>query len=133
MTTPWQKQTVADPVVYPDNETFWRAAGEGRPLLKRCTDCSEVHWYPRPICPFCEGDCTEWIPASGKGTVYLVSVTRKAGPVAYALAYVTLEEGVTMMTNIVDCDLDAVRIGDAVRLVFKNGECGQAVPIFRPV
>lgn len=32
-----------------------------------------------------------------------------------------------MMTNIVDCDLDAVRIGDAVRLVFKYIEHGKAV------
>jgi len=60
-------------------------------------------------------------------------VTRKSGPVAYALAFVTLEEGVTMMTNIVDCDLDEVRIGDAMQLVFKDSESGQAVPMFRPI
>jgi hypothetical protein len=133
MTTPWQKRIFADPVVYPDNATFWQAASEGKLLLKRCIDCSEVHWYPRPICPFCGSGSTEWIPASGKGIVYSVSVTRKSGPVAYALAFVTLEEGVTMMTNIVDCDLDSVRIGNAVRLVFKDSEHGQAVPMFRPI
>ena len=38
-----------------------------------------------------------------------------------------------MMTNIVDCDLDTVRIGDAVRLVFKDSDHGQAVPMFRPI
>jgi uncharacterized OB-fold protein len=53
-------------------------------------------------------------------------------PVPYALAYVTLEEGVTMMTNIVDCDLDAIRIGQAVRVVFKPTEGGPPVPMFTP-
>jgi len=53
-------------------------------------------------------------------------------PVPYALAYVTLEEGVTMMTNIVDCDLDAIRIGQRVRLVFKPAEGGPPVPMFTP-
>jgi uncharacterized OB-fold protein len=53
-------------------------------------------------------------------------------PVPYALAYVTLDEGVTMMTNIVDCDLDAIRIGQRVRLVFKPSEGGPSVPMFTP-
>ena len=48
----------------------------------------------------------------------------------YAIAYVTLAEGPTMMSNIVDCDLDAIRIGQRVRLVFKPAENGQPVPMF---
>jgi uncharacterized OB-fold protein len=132
MTTPYQDRPLADPVVYPDNTSFWQAAAQGRLMLKRCNACGEAHWFPRPICPFCGSDDTGWVPASGKGTVYSVSVTRKAGPTAYALAYVTLEEGVTLMTNIVDCDLDTVRIGDPVQVVFKNSPGGQAVPMFRP-
>jgi uncharacterized OB-fold protein len=38
------------------------------------------------ICPFCGSDRTEWRQAGGRGTVYSVSVTRKAGPIAYAIA-----------------------------------------------
>ncbi len=52
--------------------------------------------------------------------------------VPYAIAYVTLDEGVTMMTNLVDCDLDAIRIGQRVRLVFKPTEGGPPVPAFMP-
>ena len=59
------------------------------------------------------------------------SVMRRA-PVPYAIAYVTLEEGVSMMTNIVDCDLDQIRIGQAVRLVFKPSDGGPPVPMFTP-
>jgi uncharacterized OB-fold protein len=132
MATPWQERQIADPVVYPCDAAFWEAASQGRLLLKRCGACGDAHWYPRPICPFCGSDDTHWEPASGKGTVYAVTVTRKAGPVPYALAYVTLEEGVTVTTNIVDCDLDTVRIDDPVQVVFKNSKGGQAVPMFRP-
>jgi uncharacterized OB-fold protein len=45
---------------------------------------------------------------------------------------VTLEEGPTMLTNLVDCDLEAIRIGQAVRVVFKPSEGGPSVPMFTP-
>ena len=48
------------------------------------------------------------------------------------IAVGALEEGVSMMTNIVDCDLDRIRIGQAVRLVFKPIEGGPPVPMFTP-
>ena len=64
--------------------------------------------------------------------IYSVSVTRRAGPIPYAIAYVTLDEGVTMLTNIVDADLDALRIGDRVKVCFKPAEGGFAVPMFAP-
>ena len=56
----------------------------------------------------------------------------RRAPVPYAIAYVTLDEGPTMMTNIVDCDLDKIKIGQAVRLVFKPSEGGPPVPMFTP-
>jgi uncharacterized protein len=59
-------------------------------------------------------------------------VSRRAGPIAYCIAFVTLDEGVTMMTNIVGCDLDAVRIGQPVRVVFRKTEGGVSMPMFAP-
>ena len=115
----------------PETKLFWEAATEGRLLLKRCRSCGEVHYYPRAYCPFCGSGETEWQPASGGGTIYSYSVMRRA-EAPYAIAYVTLDEGVTMMTNLVDCDLDAIRIGQRVRLVFKPTEGGPPVPTFTP-
>ena len=69
--------------------------------------------------------------SSGRGIIYSYSVMRRV-PVPYAIAYVTLEEGVTMMTNIVGCDLDAIRIGQAVRVVFRPTDGGPPVPTFTP-
>ncbi|MCX7275134.1 MAG: OB-fold domain-containing protein [Burkholderiales bacterium] len=132
MTTMAKDRQLTAPPVYPDNEAFWQAAGEGKLLVKYCPDCKQYHWYPRPICPHCGGDRTEWKTASGKGTIYTVSVTRRAGPIVFAIGYVTLEEGVSMLTNFVDCDLDALRIGQSVRVVFKPTEGGPPVPMFTP-
>jgi uncharacterized OB-fold protein len=72
------------------------------------------------------------VQAKGTGTIYTYSVTRRGTPVPYAIAYVTLDEGVRMMTNIVDCDLDTVRIGQKVKVVFRKTEGGVSVPVFSP-
>jgi uncharacterized OB-fold protein len=115
----------------PETKRFWEAAAQDQLLIKKCGACGEVHYYPRALCPFCGSDRTDWQPASGRGTVYSWSVMRRA-ETPYAIAYVTLDEGVTMMTNIVDCDLDGIRIGQAVRVVFKPTEGGPPLPAFTP-
>jgi uncharacterized OB-fold protein len=109
----------------PENQAFFDAAREGRFMLGRCKSCNELHYYPRAVCPFCSGP-TELTPARGSGKIYSYSVMRRVGE-PYAIAYVTLEEGVTVLTNLVDCDLDRLAIGAAVRVVFKDG-----IPMFTP-
>jgi len=126
-----QERKIAPPATTPETQPFWDAAAAGRLLIKKCGSCGERHHYPRAICPFCGSDRTEWQPASGRGTIYTYSVMRRA-PVPYAIAYVTLEEGVTVMTNIVDCDLDGIRIGQPVKVVFKPTDGGPPVPMFTP-
>jgi uncharacterized OB-fold protein len=115
----------------PENEAFWKAAVAGKFMLRRCTACGKPHWYPRAICPFCMSDKTEWVEASGRGRIYTFSVMRRA-PEPYAIGYVTLEEGPSMLTNFVDCDFDKLKIGQAVKLVFTPTEGGPPVPTFTP-
>ena len=119
------------PRVLPESLAYWQAADEGKLLVKKCNACGEVHHYPRDICPHCLSSDTVWQQAAGTGTVYSFS-TMGQGDAAYTLAYVTLEEGVTLMTNLVDCDPTKVAIGDKVRVVFKPTD-GHAVPMFTPV
>jgi len=123
------------PAPQPNLETqaFWDAAAEGKLLIKKCNACGETHFYPRAHCPFCFSDDTAWQQASGQWTIYTYSVMRRGAPVPYAIAYVTLAEGPTMMTNIVDCDFDGIKIGQKVKLVFKPSEGGPPVPCFAPV
>ena len=126
-----QDRKIQAPQPNAETAAFWKATEERKLMVGKCNACGKVHYYPRAICPFCFSDRTELQQASGKGTIYAYSVMRRA-PVPYAVAYVTLNEGPTMMTNIVDCDLDNIRIGQAVRLVFKPSEGGPPVPMFTP-
>jgi uncharacterized OB-fold protein len=132
MATPYRDRKIPPPPLNPGDERFFDAAAQGKVMIKRCAACGEFHFYPRPLCPFCFSDRTEWVEAQGTGTIYTFSVTRRAGPIPYAIAYVTLDEGVSMMTNIVDCDLDTIRIGQRVRVVFKPTDGGPPVPMFAP-
>ena len=50
----------------------------------------------------------------------------------YVLAYVELEEGPRVMTNIVECDPNDVRIGQRVEVVFHDTGQGTALVRFRP-
>jgi len=86
------------PSVNPEIKPFFDAAAQGTLMLKKCAACSQSHFYPRAICPYCSSDRTEWITASGRGTIYSYSVMRRV-PVPYAIAYVTLEEGVFKPTD----------------------------------
>jgi len=134
MATPSQDRQLPAPVRNPESEPYFVAAREGRLLVKHCIECGAAHHYPRTLCPFCHSDRLEWRQFTGTGTIYTFTITRKAGPVPYALAYVTLDGlGVTMMTNIVDCDLDSLRIGQKVSLVFKDCADGWRLPAFTPV
>jgi uncharacterized protein len=126
-----EARKIPAPAVSPETREFWEAAAAGRLLVKHCRACGEAHWYPRAHCPFCFSDATEWRESAGRGTIYSYSVMRRAAT-PYAIAYVTLDEGVRMLTNIVDCDFDALRIGQPVVVVFRPTEGGSPVPMFRP-
>jgi len=126
-----QQRKIAAPPTNQETQSFWDAAAEGKLLYKKCAACGEPHFYPRNHCPFCFSNKTEWQEASGRGTIYTYSVMRRA-QVPYCIAYVELAEGPRIMSNIVDCDLDTVHIGQAVRLVFKPSEGGPPVPMFTP-
>jgi uncharacterized OB-fold protein len=120
------------PAINVETQPFWDGAAEGKLLLKRCGDCDKTHYYPRNICPHCFSANTEWFETAGTGRIYSFSVMRRA-PVPYVIAFVTLEEGPSMMTNIVDCDFDAVAIDQEVKLTFREAEGGIALPVFTPV
>src|SRR5215216_5916370 len=128
------------PVVLPEVKPYWDATASGTLVLPKCQDCGTLIWYPRPFCPSCASLRIDWIEASGRGTVYSFTVNRRgqadlpayreAG--VYVLAYVELEEGPRVMTNIVDCDPDSVQIGQAVQAVFHDTGQGTALLRFRP-
>lgn len=114
----------------PETEPYWQAAREGRLLIGRCRSCGQVHHYPRALCPFCFGE-TEMQECSGEGTVYSFSIMRRADP-PYAIAFVRLAEGVSLMTNILTDDLDGLRVDMPVRAAFGAEGHPDGLVMFRP-
>lgn len=118
------------PMVLPESAAYWQAADAGRLLIKHCNACGEPHHYPRDVCPFCLSDDTRWHEAAGTGSIYSYS-TMGQGEAAYTLAYVTLDEGPTLLTNLVNNEPSrAWQIGQRVRVVFKPSDGAHAVPMF---
>lgn len=126
-----EEKVYASPDIYVDGKEYFAACAEGRLLVKKCADCGEFHFYPRVLCPYCFSDKTEWVQSTGRGKLYSYSTLRVAKP-PYTIAYVTLDEGVTMLTNLVDCDVEKLAINQAMKVVFKPTKDGQPVPFFTP-
>ena len=120
------------PLINPESGRYFEAAKQGTLLVGKCHECGEYHYYPRALCPHCFSDRTEWVPAKGTGTIYSYSTMHRGVPVPYTIAYVTLDEGVSMMTNLVDFAPGSLGIGQAVRVLFREAEGGIKVPVFTP-
>ncbi len=127
-----------EPRVAEEAEVFWSATERRELVLPWCTSCGKPFWYPRPVCPRCLRPDVEWRPASGRGAVYAVSVMHRpahpgmAARVPYAVALVDLEEGVRMLTNVVDVDVDEVRVGMEVQVTWEPMSDGRNLPVFAP-
>jgi uncharacterized OB-fold protein len=124
----------------PDESTedFWAATRDGRLLIKRCGDCGKAHHYPRPFCPSCWSENVSWEEASGRATLYTYSVVHVndlppfPDRVPYVAAVVDLDEGPRLMTNIVDCDFDDLRIGMPLEVAFREETETVTLAVFRP-
>ena len=127
-----EAKTYPAPLTNPETAPFWEAAKAGKFMIKRCTACGEAHYFPRSICPFCFSDQTVWEEASGEGTIYTFSLMRKSTTGPYAIGYVTLKEGPSLQTNFVDCELEKLKIGQKVQVVFKP-TAGAPLPFFTVV
>jgi uncharacterized OB-fold protein len=135
--------TVTDPVprLLPAldelNTFFWTAGVDGQLRFLRCTDCSYIIHPPAPYCPNCAGSHTEPQPVSGRGTVFSYTVNHQpwdgVGDV-YVIGLVEIAEqpDVRLTTNLVEVDVDEVRIGMPVEVVFEQRD-KVYLPLFRPV
>jgi uncharacterized OB-fold protein len=130
MNAPNNAAKILDPAASPEHAAFREAARAGRFVIPVCRSCGKAHWYPRARCPFCFGGEIEWREASGEGTVYSWSTTQRVSP-PHAIAYVTLAEGPSVLTSIVDSDLQYLKIGAAVEVVLTEVEDGMFFPFFR--
>jgi uncharacterized protein len=121
-----------------DTVAFWEAARQGRLLIRHCISCGAYSYYPRAFCPKCWSEDIEWFQASGKGTLYTWSVIYSndmppfKARIPYVAAIVDLAEGPRMMTNVVECPFDLLRIGMALQVAFQSISEDFTIPVFMP-
>jgi uncharacterized OB-fold protein len=127
-------------MVQQDSESrpYWEGLAQGELRIQRCKTCAQAVFYPRALCPHCHSDQLEWMLASGKGTIYTYTVAHQAfGPFAadvpFVIALVELEEGVRMMSRIIDAPRERVVIGAAVSVTFASVGEELTLPYFRLV
>ena len=118
----------------PVSEPYWEGCRRGELRLQRCKDCSKLQFYPRLFCISCQGAELAWEAVSGRGTLASYTVVRrgvsKAYPAPYVVVLVDLEEGPRLMSQLVDCDPEAVVIGAPVQVQFVQWEEGVSLPVF---
>ncbi len=120
----------------PLSAPYWQACRESRLVVQCCAACGHRQLYPRVICTQCASDRVAWSDASGRGRVKSFTVIRRAvspayePDVPYVVALIELAEGPTLMSNVVGCAPEAVRIGAPVRVRFDAWTPEISVPVF---
>jgi uncharacterized OB-fold protein len=126
------------PIPNPASEPFWHAARRHELSLQRCESCGAWVFYPRAACPECLSPRLSWKRASGRATLYSFTVARRPTAPQFAdvtplvIAVVALEEGPRMMSNVVGCAPEDVRIGMALEAAFDDVTADTTLVKFKP-
>jgi uncharacterized protein len=127
------------PRVDEESRGWWEALARHELYVQRCRDCGTLRLPPRALCTKCLSGAVEWQRATGRGTVYSFTVTHQnqapgfRESLPYVLAIVELAEGPRIMTNVVECPVDQVRIGMPVEVVYDDVTPEMTLAKFRPV
>jgi uncharacterized protein len=125
------------PYIHLETSDYWEGARNRELLARRCRSCGHYHFPPRDFCPSCFSYDIEWRKTTGKGIIYSFTVCHRGAPgfennVPYNITLVELDEGIRMMSTIVDCSPEDIRIGMAVEAVFDEVTPQVTLPKFRP-
>ena len=128
------------PLPTPETQPFWDSCRRHEMELPRCRDCGKFHFYPRAMCPHCWSPNLEWVKASGRGKLYSYVINHRPPPgfegdTPYVIAIVELDEGVRMMTNLVEVEPDPAHLPLDMSLQISYEDVSEqiALPKFRPV
>jgi uncharacterized OB-fold protein len=108
------------------SEPYWEALRQKRLMLPRCQECRFVALPAGPVCPNCLSSNLVWEPGSGKGSIVAFVEYHHSFdpaiklPLPYNVALVRLEEGPTVITNIVGADFSELKNDMAVRAEFEE-------------
>lgn len=133
-------EQISKPIPTPTHETrpFWEGCKRHELRIQQCGACGQFQFYPRLYCSKCFSERVDWVNASGRAKVTTFTIVRRPVSPAfkddlpYVVALVTLEEGPSMMTNIVGCPPEQVAIGMPVAVTFEDWTEEISIAKFRP-
>lgn len=121
------------------NRPFWDACRKGRLEMQKCTDCGHIRYPVSHVCPECLSYEAQWVPLSGRGTVWSSIVFHQVynpaftQDVPYNVSMIQLAEGPRMISNVVNKPPSEVEVGAAVEIVFDAVTPEITIPRFRCV
>lgn len=125
------------PVENQDTQHFWQGLRDGKLLIQRCKSCSTLRHPPQPMCEQCQSLQWDTIESAGNGSVYTFTVMHypEIPPFDYpnVIVLVDLEEGVRIVSQMIDVKPGDVQIGMPVQMQIKEVQDGMSLPLFRPV
>lgn len=118
---------------------FWANLKKHQLTAQHCSACGNFFRFPpQALCPRCLSSDYKWVSLSGKGIVYSHVTYRRAwhpayqDKVPYNVSLIETDEGVRMVSNVVDCRPEEVFIGMPVEVLYEDFE-DYTLPKFRPV
>jgi uncharacterized OB-fold protein len=122
------------PVVTEESRPYWDSVAAHAMKLQRCSRCETFRFYPTMVCPHCFSTGFTWEPIGGAARLYSFSVVHKPVTEAfeaespYVVALVTLAEGPTLMTNLIDVPEAEIEIGMPLRIDYRDFD-GFSLPV----
>lgn len=119
-----QAQAGGIPLPHPSPVTqpFWDGCRQERLLFQRCLACNHPVFEPSLLCRRCTGRELVWEESKGLGTVYSWTVAHRPQTQAFTLPYapviVDMDEGFQILSNMIECETDALAVGMRVRVMF---------------
>jgi uncharacterized OB-fold protein len=101
--------------------------------------CDQVFFYPRSECPRCLSANLEWVKVSGRARLHSFTIVQQPANAAfrddvpYVYAVVQLDEGPRLVSNIVQCDIDTLRVDMSLEAVFDDVTPEWTLVKFKPV
>ena len=132
---------MAEPAIErdPDAKPWWDAIERGELTYQRCDECDEIVFFPRSACSNCLSPNLSWLTSKGEGTIYSRTVIHRApdprlsDQVPYVVVLVDLDEGFRMLSRLTSPPSEETPIGSRVRVTFRRGPGGEALPWFEAV
>jgi len=117
---------------------FWEATKQKKLVIQYCKTAKKYQHFPRPVSIFTgRRRDIEWREVSGNGTVFSFTIAHRGPPAfqgaePYAIASVTLDVGVNVIADVVNCTAEELKVGMKVKPYWHPLANGEHLLMWQP-